>query len=134
MVIVSHVLGMSTPLDLGILISGRGSNLKAILDAIEKGTLNARVRLVLSNKAEAEGLAHAERAGIPTHVIKHQGLSREAFDEGQDAAAPTELVLPDLPEIEATVAAEGSSGEPAAPEVTGSFEPASSPSPSAEGV
>ena len=58
-------------LDLGVLISGRGSNLQAILDAIAAGRLDARVRLVVSNKAGAPGLARAEAAGVPTRVIPH---------------------------------------------------------------
>ncbi len=68
-------------LDLGVLVSGRGSNLQAILDAIASGRLDARVRLVISNKAGVEGLARAERAGVPTRVIAHREFAdRAAFD------------------------------------------------------
>lgn len=49
---------------LGVLLSGSGSNLQAILDAIESGALDARVALVISNKAEAYGLTRARNAGI----------------------------------------------------------------------
>lgn len=67
---------------LGVLISGRGSNLQAILDAISDGRLSARVGLVASNVAGAAGLTRAERAGVPTAVISHKDFSsREAFDE-----------------------------------------------------
>ena len=70
------------PLNLGVLISGNGSNLQAILDAIKKGHLNARVRLVLSNKTKAFGIERGKRAGVPTKVIKHKSFaSREAFDQ-----------------------------------------------------
>lgn len=69
------------PLDLGVLISGRGSNLQAILDAVASGRLNARVRVVISNKPGVEGLARAERAGVPTRVIAHKGFpDRPSFD------------------------------------------------------
>ena len=58
-------------IDLGVLISGRGSNLEAILDAIARGSLDARVRLVISNKASAGGLEIARAAHVPTVVIPH---------------------------------------------------------------
>ena len=68
-------------LSLGVLISGRGSNLQAILDAIAAGKLDARVQLVLSNKAKAAGLDRAAAAGIPTQVLSHRAYEdREQFD------------------------------------------------------
>jgi phosphoribosylglycinamide formyltransferase-1 len=68
-------------LDLGVLVSGRGSNLQAILDAIADGALDARVRLVISNKPGAQALERAEKAGVTTRTIPHRGFeSREAFD------------------------------------------------------
>lgn len=67
---------------LGVLISGRGSNLQAILDAIAADRLDARVGVVVSNKLNARGLERAERAGVPTVVLSHKDYgSREAFDE-----------------------------------------------------
>jgi phosphoribosylglycinamide formyltransferase-1 len=67
---------------LGILISGRGSNMQAILDAIRQGELDARVGIVVSNVASAAGLARAQEAGVPTTVIDHKRFSsREAFDQ-----------------------------------------------------
>ncbi|WP_437278254.1 phosphoribosylglycinamide formyltransferase [Sorangium sp. So ce375] len=75
------------PLDLGVLVSGRGSNLQAILDAIAAGRLDARVRLVLSNLPGVEGLARAERAGVPTRVIPHRDFAdRDSFDAAVVAA------------------------------------------------
>jgi phosphoribosylglycinamide formyltransferase-1 len=59
-------------LDLGVLISGSGTNLQAILDATMQGSLDARVRLVVSNKAEAKGLERASRAGVGTRVLSHK--------------------------------------------------------------
>jgi phosphoribosylglycinamide formyltransferase-1 len=70
----------STPL-LGVLISGRGSNLKAIIDAIADGRLDATIAVVLSNTAGAPGLDHAHRAGIETVVLSHKAFaSREDYD------------------------------------------------------
>ncbi len=67
---------------LGVLISGRGSNLQAILDAIAEGRLDARVGVVVSNRADAQGLERAEKADVPTAVLSHNDYdSREAFDE-----------------------------------------------------
>ncbi|MEO8680505.1 MAG: phosphoribosylglycinamide formyltransferase [Vicinamibacterales bacterium] len=66
---------------LGVLISGRGSNLKAIIDAIADRRLNATIALVISNRAEAPGLEHARQAGIETLVLNHRGYpSREDYD------------------------------------------------------
>jgi phosphoribosylglycinamide formyltransferase-1 len=69
------------PLDLGVLISGRGSNLQAILDAIDAGRLDARVRLVISNRADAFGLTRAEACGVPTRVLPHKSYpDRQSYD------------------------------------------------------
>lgn len=66
---------------LGVLISGRGSNLKAIIDAIADGRLDATIALVISNKADAPGLEHARIAGIETLVLGHRAFgSREEYD------------------------------------------------------
>jgi phosphoribosylglycinamide formyltransferase-1 len=66
---------------LGVLISGRGSNLQAIIDAIAAGALDARIGVVISNRFEAAGLERAQRAGIDTLVVPHRGYSsREEYD------------------------------------------------------
>ena len=66
---------------LGVLISGTGSNLQAIIDAILRGDLKAEIRLVISNRADAQGLERARRHGIETAVIEHRKFSsREDFD------------------------------------------------------
>ena len=66
---------------IGVLISGRGSNLQAIIDSIAAGRLDATIAVVISNRADAAGLARAARAGIETLHIDHKGYgSREAFD------------------------------------------------------
>lgn len=72
---------MPIPRILGVLISGRGSNLKAIIDAIAEGRLDARIAVVIANVADAPGLAHARAAGIETVVLSHRGYpSREDYD------------------------------------------------------
>lgn len=68
-------------LDLGVLVSGTGTNLQAILDAIALGRLDARVRVVVSNKPGAGGLARAEAARVPARVLPHVGFpDRPSFD------------------------------------------------------
>jgi phosphoribosylglycinamide formyltransferase-1 len=65
-----------------VLISGRGSNLQAFIDACDRGALAARISLVISNNPDAAGLQRAERAGIATRCINHREYaSREAFDQ-----------------------------------------------------
>ncbi|MCR9269686.1 MAG: phosphoribosylglycinamide formyltransferase [Henriciella sp.] len=65
-----------------ILISGRGSNMRAILEAANATDYPAEAVLVLSNRPEAEGLSHADRHGIATAAVDHKpfGNDREAFE------------------------------------------------------
>ena len=64
-----------------MLISGRGSNLQAIIDAVGDGRLDATIAVVISNKAGARGLERARTAGIETVALSHTDYdSREAFD------------------------------------------------------
>lgn len=66
---------------LGVLISGRGSNLQSFIDAIGSGHLNATVAVVISNVAEAAGLERARAAGIEASVVSHRGRSsRDEYD------------------------------------------------------
>jgi phosphoribosylglycinamide formyltransferase-1 len=66
---------------LGVLISGRGSNLQALIDAISDGRLDASIAVVVSNVAGAGGLDRARRAGLETAVIDHRGwASRDDYD------------------------------------------------------
>jgi len=76
---------------LGVLISGRGSNLKSIIDAIAHGRLDARITLVVSNRADARGLAHAAEAGIETLVVDHRDKARYPTREDYDRAVAVEL-------------------------------------------
>lgn len=66
---------------LGVLISGRGSNLAALIRAVEEGRLPARIAVVISNRAQAGGLDLARAAGIDTLVLDHRAFaSREEYD------------------------------------------------------
>ena len=66
---------------IGVLISGRGSNLQALIDAIAAGQLDARIAVVISNRADAPGLERAAAAGIETLVLDHRSFaSRSEFD------------------------------------------------------
>ncbi len=78
-----------------VLISGSGSNLQAILDAIQAGRIEGQVSAVISNKAGVFGLERAETAGIVTEVIDHKAFdSREAFDI--ELASRIDACQPDL--------------------------------------
>jgi phosphoribosylglycinamide formyltransferase-1 len=71
-----------------ILISGRGSNMTALIGAAKAPDYPAEIALVVSNVPDAPGLARAREAGIATHVVDHKGFGndREAFDRQLDAA------------------------------------------------
>ena len=72
---------------IGVLISGRGSNLLAILDRIDAGALDARVAIVISNEPQAPGLAAARERGIATLAIDHRASGdREAHDRSMAEA------------------------------------------------
>jgi len=67
---------------LGVLISGRGSNLQSLIHATKDGRLRAEIALVVSNRADAAGLERARMAGIPTLVLPHASFpTRSAFDQ-----------------------------------------------------
>jgi phosphoribosylglycinamide formyltransferase-1 len=69
------------PRRVGILISGRGSNLQAIIDAIDERRLDATIAIVISNRADARGLEFAQSAHVPTRVIDHRTFpTREDYD------------------------------------------------------
>ena len=66
---------------IGVLISGRGSNLQALIDAIRAGTLAATIEVVLSNRDDAQGLTRARDAGIEAISLTHLGWpDREDYD------------------------------------------------------
>jgi phosphoribosylglycinamide formyltransferase-1 len=65
---------------IGVLISGRGSNLQALVDAVAAGTLGGEIAVVVSNLESAAGLDKARRSGIAAHFRDHRGRPREEFD------------------------------------------------------
>lgn len=72
---------MTTLARLGVLVSGEGSNLQALLDAVANGSLAADVRVVISNKPNVRALERAERAGVEAVCIPHREFAtREQFD------------------------------------------------------
>ena len=81
------------PLKIGVLISGSGTNLQAIIDAIDAGKVNAEIVLVLSSRPDAYGLKRAEAAGIPTIALNRDvyadahAANRLIADKMRDAGA-----------------------------------------------
>lgn len=72
---------MSNLLKLGVLISGNGSNLQSIIDHIEKGSLKAVIKIVISNNPDAFGITRAKNHGIPFVVLKNGDFkNKEEFD------------------------------------------------------
>jgi phosphoribosylglycinamide formyltransferase-1 len=66
---------------IGVLVSGRGSNLQSIIDAVREGRLDARIGVVISNRAEAAGLTRAREAGIEARVVHARDFpDRETCD------------------------------------------------------
>jgi phosphoribosylglycinamide formyltransferase-1 len=88
---------MARQVPLGVLISGGGTNLQAMIDAVEAKNLDAEICVVLSNKADAHGLARAKQHGIATAVLDHKSFaSREDYDQamvGVLRARGVELVI-----------------------------------------
>ncbi len=84
-------------LKVAVLISGRGSNLQALLAAAADPDYPAEIVRVISNEATAPGLAHAEAAGVPTEVVEHRDFkSRPGFEAALNATlidAGAELVV-----------------------------------------
>lgn len=87
-----------SPPGIVVLISGSGTNLQAILDAVSDGRVQARVLKVISNRPQAGGLERAQRAGVPVEVIDHREYpDRSSFDrrlqQAIDAVTPDLVVL-----------------------------------------
>jgi len=85
---------MTTP-SIVILISGRGSNMVSIVEAIESGSLLVKVAAVISNRPDAAGIEYAQQAGLATAILDHKSFaSRESFD--QALAQKIDQFKPDL--------------------------------------
>lgn len=75
-------LGGDTPLKLAVFISGRGSNMQALIDACARDDYPAKIELVLSNKADAAGIERAQKSGLKTAIISHRDFEdRAAFEQ-----------------------------------------------------
>jgi len=72
--------------NLGILLSGRGSNFEAIADNVASGKLEAQIALVISNRADAAGIESARRRGLNVLVIPSKGIARQEHDRQVVAA------------------------------------------------
>ena len=73
---------LSQKFNLVVLISGSGSNLQAIIDAIDKNNLAISIKAVISNKRDAYGVQRAKNAGISTEILEHKNYpDRKAFDQ-----------------------------------------------------
>ena len=88
---------MHKKVGIGVLVSGSGSNLQSIIDHIERGALDAEIRIVISNIPEAYALERCAKHGIPTAVVDHHEYdTREGFDRQTIAilkSAGVELVV-----------------------------------------
>lgn len=83
---------------LAILLSGRGSNFQAIHEAVQDGTLDAQIVVVISNRPDAPGIARAREYGYDAHVVDHKTSANRAAHEEEvlrllDAAQPDFIVL-----------------------------------------
>lgn len=82
---------------IAVLISGRGSNMGALLDAMARGALGGTVTRVVANRADAAGLGIAQAKGVATRVVEHRAFAqRELFDAALAAAIdedPPDLVV-----------------------------------------
>jgi phosphoribosylglycinamide formyltransferase-1 len=75
-------MAMARQVSIAVLISGRGTNLQSIINAVEEKRLDAKIEIVLSNKADAFGLERAKKHGVSTVVLDHKSYSsREAYDQ-----------------------------------------------------
>jgi phosphoribosylglycinamide formyltransferase-1 len=73
---------MNEEVRLGVLISGSGTNLQAIIDAVEQGKLPVSIGVVISNVDEVEGIERAKRHGLPSRIIRHTEFpTRESFEK-----------------------------------------------------
>lgn len=73
---------MGGKVNIGVLVSGSGSNLQSIIDHMDAGRLNVGIRVVISNNPEAYALQRVRKHGIPSVVVNHQDFpNREAFDQ-----------------------------------------------------
>jgi phosphoribosylglycinamide formyltransferase-1 len=81
---------------IGALISGGGTNLQAIIDACEKGAIDARISVVGSDNPDAKGLGRAEKHGIPHFVVDYKEIITAVKESPQATALPADVDMDDL--------------------------------------
>lgn len=85
------------PLKLGVLVSGRGTNLQAILDAIANGELDAEVKLVICNHSGVQAIERAEKAGVPVEIYERETfpsrLAKQKAIASRMAEANVDLIV-----------------------------------------
>jgi phosphoribosylglycinamide formyltransferase-1 len=83
---------------IGVLISGSGTNLQAILDACNDGSLFGNIVFIGSDNPEASGLSHGQRHGIPTFVVDYRKIIREARSNPEQVTLPIDFDLEEIME------------------------------------
>ena len=68
--------------NIGVLISGNGTNLQAIIDGIDKGIINGRIKIVISNRKDAHGLIRAQKANIESMFLDPKDYDAATYDQG----------------------------------------------------
>jgi len=69
-------------MNIAVFVSGNGTNLQAVIDAVSRGVIKAKIALVVSNNKDAYALTRAKNAGIETFILSHKGFSsREDYDK-----------------------------------------------------
>lgn len=94
---------MKEKIDIGVLISGSGTNLQAILDACADGRISGTVRFIASDNPRATGLERGNRDRIPTVVVDYDRLIREFDSDPQASRLPTDFNYPEIRQKQALV-------------------------------
>jgi len=100
---------MKTKLNIGVLISGGGSNLQAIIEACEQGQLDANIVFVGSDNAAAKGLERAAKHGIPSFVVDYAAIIRKSKHHPSEAGYPQRV---DIDQLVAKILAKQSNLDP----------------------
>ena len=100
---------MKTKLNIGVLISGGGSNLQAVIDAVERGQLDANIVFVGSDNSDAKGLERAATHGIPSFVVDYASIIRKSKRHPGDGRYPQSI---DIEKLVAKILAKQTNQDP----------------------
>ena len=100
---------MKTKLNIGVLISGGGSNLQAVIDAVERGQLDAKIVFVGSDNADAKGLARAAKHGIPSFDVDYTAIIQRSKRHPNEGRYPQTI---DIDQLVAKILAKQSNLDP----------------------